>query len=57
MHNNYEYLDPDYTYTDPNTGVLRNLANITDPDGLIFFESAAVVKRAKELELLQRIQL
>jgi hypothetical protein len=26
----YEYLDPDYTYTDPETGVLRNLGNITD---------------------------
>jgi cell filamentation protein len=50
MRNNYEYLDPDYTYTDPKTGVLRNLANITDADDLLFFESAAVIKRAKELE-------
>lgn len=50
MRNNYEYIDPDYTYTDHNTGVLRNIANITDPDGLVFFESAAVVKRTKELE-------
>ncbi|MDR2718072.1 MAG: Fic family protein [Treponema sp.] len=50
MRNNYEYIDPDYTYTDPKTGVLRNLADITDSDGLLFFESAAVVKRAKELE-------
>jgi cell filamentation protein len=48
--NNYEYIDPDYTYTDPKTGVLRNLADITDPDDLLFYESAAVVKRAKELE-------
>ena len=50
MCNNYEYIDPDYAYTDPKTGVLRNLADITDPDGLLFFESTAVIKRAKELE-------
>jgi cell filamentation protein len=50
MRNNYEYIDPDYTYTDPKTGVLRNLADIIDPDGLLFFESAAVIKRSKELE-------
>jgi cell filamentation protein len=50
MRNNYEYIDPDYTYTDPKTGVLRNVAGITDSDGLLFFESAAVIKRAKELE-------
>jgi cell filamentation protein len=47
---NYEYIDPDYTYTDPQTGVLRNMAGIADADGLLFFESAAVIKRAKELE-------
>jgi len=50
MRNNYEYIDPDYTYTDPKTGILRNLANVTDSNDLLFFESAAVVKRAKELE-------
>jgi cell filamentation protein len=50
MRNNYEYVDPDYTYTDPKTGVLRNLAGITDPDELSFIESTAVTKRAKELE-------
>jgi cell filamentation protein len=50
MRNNYEYIDPDYTYTDPKTGVLRNLADISDSDGLLFFESAAVIKRSKELE-------
>jgi len=47
MRNNYEYIDPDYTYTDPKTGVLRNLANIDSPDELLFFESAAVTKRLK----------
>ena len=51
MRNNYEYIDPDYAYTDPKTGVLKNLANITDSDDLLFFESTAVLKRAKELEL------
>ncbi len=50
MHNNYEYIDLDYTYIDPQKGVLRNLAGITDAEGLLFFESAAVAKRAKELE-------
>jgi cell filamentation protein len=50
MRNNYEYIDADYTYIDPKTGVLRNLADITDSDGLLFFESATVIKRSKELE-------
>jgi cell filamentation protein len=50
MCNNYEYIDPDYSYTDPKTGVLRNLADIIDSDSLLFFESAAVIKRSKELE-------
>ncbi len=45
----YKYVDPDYFYTDPKTGVLRNLANITDPDALLFYESVAVAKRIKEL--------
>ena len=25
MRNNYDYIDPDYTYTNPKTGVLRKL--------------------------------
>ena len=50
MHDKYEYIDPDYIYTDPKTGILRNLAGITNPQDLLFFESAAVIKRAKELE-------
>jgi cell filamentation protein len=45
MSNSYDYLDPDYTYTDPKTGILRNLADITDHDVLLFVESAAVAKR------------
>jgi len=52
MRNNYEYIDPDYAYTDPQTGVLRNLAGITDHDDLLFFESAAVIKRTKKVTSL-----
>ncbi len=49
MPDSYKYVDPDYIYTDPKTGVLRNLANITDPDALLFFETGAVAKRIQEL--------
>ena len=49
MSNSYKYIDPDFTYTDPKTGLLRNLQDITDPDVLIFVESGAVTKRLKEL--------
>lgn len=49
MSDSYKYIDPDYTYTDPKTGVLRNLADITDEDILLFVESGAVTKRAQEL--------
>ncbi len=45
----YQYIDPDYTYTDPKTGVLRNLADITEYDILIFAESGVVTKRTQEL--------
>jgi cell filamentation protein len=49
MSNSYKYIDPDYTYTDPNSGILRNLQDITDPDVLLFVESGAVTKRLQEL--------
>ncbi len=49
MSESYKYLDLDYTYTDPETGLLRNLADISDPDVLLFFESGAVAKRIQEL--------
>ena len=49
MSNSYKYLDPDCTYTDPKTGLLRNLQDITDPDVLLFVESGAVTKRLQEL--------
>ena len=49
MSNQYQYIDPDYCYTDPNTGVLRNLANVTDFNTLLLIESGAVTKRIAEL--------
>ena len=49
MSNSYEFIDADFTYTDPNTGLLRNLQRITDPDVLLFVESGVVTKRLQEL--------
>ncbi|MBS1760068.1 MAG: Fic family protein [Bacteroidetes bacterium] len=49
MSNSYKYIDPDFTYTDPKTGLLRNLQDITDPDVLLFVESSVVTKRLQEL--------
>jgi cell filamentation protein len=49
MSNNYKYMDSDYIYTDQKTGVLRNLADITEEDVLLFAESSDVTKRAKDL--------
>ena len=50
MRNDYAYIDPDYIYTDGSTGVLKNLAGVTEQEALEFFESAAVTKRIKELK-------
>lgn len=49
MYSSYKYIDPDYTYTDPKAGLLRNLQDIKDPDVLVFVESGAVTKRLQEL--------
>ena len=49
MSNSYKYIDPDYTYTDPKSGLLRNQQDISDPDVLLFVESSAVTRRLKEL--------
>ena len=49
MSNSYKYIDLDYTYNDPKTGLLRNLLGITDPDALLFVERGAVTKRLQEL--------
>jgi len=49
MSNSYKYIDTDYNYTDPSTGLLRNLLDINDSDVLLFVESGAVTKRLQEL--------
>ncbi|MFY8188053.1 MAG: Fic/DOC family protein [Flavobacterium sp.] len=49
MSNSYKYIDADYTYTDPKTGLLRNIFNISDAETLLFVESSAVTKRLQEL--------
>ncbi len=49
MSNSYKYIDSNYTYTDPKTGLLRNLQDISDPDVLLFVESGVVTKRLQEL--------
>lgn len=48
MENNYQYIDPDYKYTDKN-GVLCNLANIENEKVLLAYESLKVSKRIEEL--------
>jgi hypothetical protein len=37
MENNYQYIDPDFVYTNKN-GVLYNLANIEDENVLLAYE-------------------
>ncbi|MDR1385905.1 MAG: Fic family protein [Planctomycetaceae bacterium] len=51
MKNEYQYIDPDFAYTDPKTGMLRNKANIGKADLLIAFESLKVMNRLDELEI------
>lgn len=48
MENSYQYIDPDYKYTNKN-GVLHNLANIEDEKILLVYESLKVSKRVEEL--------
>lgn len=50
MSDSYKFVDPQFKYTDPTTGVLNNLLEITDPEVLLFVESGAVTKRLQELE-------
>ncbi len=49
MSDSYKYIDPDHTYIDPSSGLLKNLLNISDYDVLLFVESSAVSKRLQEL--------
>ena len=50
MKNDYHYIDPDHAYTDPKTGVLRNIENINDAHLLLVFESMKVSIRLEELQ-------
>jgi len=50
MYNDYEYLDKESAYTDKDTGVLKNIPKISNADDLLFFESASVARRLKDLE-------
>ena len=50
MKNDYQYIDPDYAYTNPETGVLRNRENINDVHLLRVFESMKVSVRLEELQ-------
>ena len=50
MRNEYQYIDPDYAYTDPKTGVLRNFEDIDDAQVLHIFESMRVSIRLEELQ-------
>ena len=49
MSDSYNYLDDQFSYIDPKSGVLKNLQGITDPEVLLFVESGAVTKRLQEL--------
>ena len=51
MKNDYQYIDPDYAYTDPKTGILRNRENINDTHLLHVFESIKVSIRLEELQV------
>ncbi len=48
MENNYQYIDPDYKYTNKN-GLLHNLANVEDEKILLAYESLKISKRVEEL--------
>ena len=49
MSDSYKYVDPTFSYIDFESGVLKNLQSITNPDVLLFVESSAVTKRLHEL--------
>ncbi len=48
MSSSYRYIDPEFSYTDSDTNLLRNLQGITNADVLLFVESSAVTKRLQE---------
>jgi cell filamentation protein len=50
MTGEYSYIDPDYTCTDPKTGVMRNREGIDDRRLLLAFESLKVSARLEQLQ-------
>ena len=49
MDQRYEYQDPDYYYTDPNSQILKNKFGITNRTELLEHESIYSTKRSLEL--------
>lgn len=49
MSNSYNYVDPENSYIDTKSGLLKNLQDITEYEVLLFVESSAVTKRLQEL--------
>lgn len=49
MQNSCTYADPDFAYTNPRTGVLRNIGDISDNEALQFAEAGATARRLQEL--------
>jgi cell filamentation protein len=49
MSDSYKYIDSEYSYIDPKSGVLRNLLDISNSSDLLFIESSIVTKRINEL--------
>jgi cell filamentation protein len=49
MPDQYAYIDPDHSYTDPVSGVLRNLVGVSDEATLTLIETGATTGRLKEL--------
>ncbi len=49
MSNSYKYIDSNFIYIDPKTGILQNLLGIEDEETLNFVESAIVTKKLSEL--------
>jgi cell filamentation protein len=49
VRNNYQYVDPDFAYTDPKTELLRNKENIDNAQLLLVFESLKCSKKLEEL--------
>jgi hypothetical protein len=49
MRNDYQYIDADYIYTGPRTGVLRNLGGIANRNALVFAETFSLRSICKKI--------